>query len=337
MTTARTVWFERAAGSPSAVAVVRQAPLGAPGPGEVRVRTICSGVSAGTERLVLRGGVPPEAHALMALPLMRGSFDLPIAYGYATVGTVDAVGDGVDPGRLGERVFLLHPHQDRFIAPEAALRPLPREPPAERLVLAPNLETAINVVWDAELSLGDRVVVTGLGVVGLLITWLAVRAGASAVIAVDPDPDRRRLALTLGAVDGAEHPDPAAVAAADVLIEASGAAAALSALVERAGPEARIIVASWYGRTPTPLPLGGRFHPHRVTIRSSQVGRIDPRRSGRWDYARRFDLVGALLRESALDGLIAPPVALSTAPEVYAELAEGVRWNPPQRVFDATR
>jgi threonine dehydrogenase-like Zn-dependent dehydrogenase len=337
MIMARTIWFERPAGSTSSVAVVREEPLREPGPGEVRVQAICSGVSAGTERLVLRGGVPPEAHAIMALPLMRGSFDLPIAYGYATVGTIDAVGAGVDHGRVGERVFLLHPHQDRLIAPEAELRPLPREPPAPRMVLAPNLETAVNVIWDAEVSLGDRVLVTGLGVVGLLITWLAVRAGASAVTGVDPDRDRRSLATTLGAAVGATAPDPAAIAAADVLIEASGAPSALASLVEHAGPEARIIVASWYGREPTPLPLGGRFHPHRVTIRSSQVAHIDPQRSGRWSHARRFDLVSALLRDSALDRLIAPPVPLSTAPEVYAELAAGARWNPPQRVFDATR
>src|SRR6185436_16291899 len=127
MTTARTVWFERAAGggSPFAVAVVRQAPLGAPGPGEVRVRSICSGVSAGTERLVLRGEVPPEVRALMALPPMRGTFDLPIAYGYAAVGAIEAVGPGVAAGRIGERAFLLHPHQDVLVAAEGDLRPLP--------------------------------------------------------------------------------------------------------------------------------------------------------------------------------------------------------------------
>lgn len=337
MIMARTIWFERAAGSTSAVAVVREEPLREPGQGEVRVQTICSGVSAGTERLILRGGVPLEAHAIMALPLMRGSFDLPLAYGYATVGTVDAVGPGVDRGRVGERVFLLHPHQDQLIAPEAALRPLPRELPAPRMVLAPNLETAVNVLWDAEVSLGDRVLVTGLGVVGLLVTWLAVRAGASAVTGVDPDKDRQRLATTLGATVAATAPDPAAIAAADVLIEASGVPAALATLVEHAGPEARIIVASWYGREPTKLPLGGCFHPHRVTIRSSQVAHIDPRRSGRWSSARRFELVSALLTDSALDRLIAPPVPLSAAPEVYAELAAGARWSPPQRVFDATR
>jgi threonine dehydrogenase-like Zn-dependent dehydrogenase len=337
MMRARTVWFERAVGSAAAVAVVREESIRSPGPGEVQVRTICSGVSAGTERLILRGSVPPEARDIMALPLMRGSFDLPIAYGYATVGTIDAVGQGVDAARHGARVFLLHPHQDWLIAPESALRPLPEGPPPERLVLAPNLETAINVIWDAEVALGDRVVVTGLGIVGLLIAWLAGRAGAGAVTAFDPDSDRRELAIALGATATSALPDPAAVASADVLIEASGVPAALAMLVEGAGPEAHVVVASWYGGELAPLMLGGRFHPHRVTIRSSQVSRIAPKKGGRWSSERRFDLVGTLLRDDALDRLIATPVPLSEAPRVYAELAAGTRWNPPQRVFDATR
>src|SRR5262249_49756756 len=161
----------------------------------------------------------------------------------------------------------------------SAIRPLPAGPPPARLVLAPNLETAVNVIWDAEVGLGDRVVVTGLGVVGLLITWLAVRAGASAVIAVDPDEDPRRLAIRLALAPGAAPspgpPAPSAIASADVLIQASGAPAALASLVADAGLEARIIVASWYGVDPVQIPLGGRFHPNRVTIRSSQVARID--------------------------------------------------------------
>ncbi len=332
MSAARAVWFE----SPG-IAALREEELRAPGAGEVLVQGICSGISAGTERLVLSGTVPPEARAIMALPQMRGGFDLPVSYGYALVGRIEAVGAAVAPHRVGERVLLLHPHHDRAIAPIEAIRPLPEGPPSERLVLLPSLETAINVVWDAGVTLGDRVLVTGLGVVGLLIAHLAARAGAEAIIAVDPDPDRRALALALGATETRAEPDPEIIAECDVSIEASGSPRALAALVEHAGLETSVIVASWYGSAIAALPLGGRFHPHRVSLRSSQVGRIDPRRSARWTYARRWTLAGDLAGDPDLDRLIAPSVPLSRAPSVYAELAAGARWSPPQRVFDMVR
>lgn len=332
MSAARAVWFE----SPG-VAAVREEPLRAPGAGEVLVQAICSGISAGTERLVLSGTVPPEARSIMALPQMRGSFELPVSYGYALVGQIEAAGAGVDASRLGERVLLLHPHQDRVVAPIDALRPVPDGAPSPRLVLLPNLETAINVVWDAGVALGDRVLVTGLGIVGLLVAHLAARAGAAQIVAVDPDPDRRALALALGATAALAELDPAGVAESDVSIESSGSSSALAALVEHAGLEASVVVASWYGSTIASLALGGRFHPHRVTLRSSQVGRIDPRRSARWSHARRWALAGELCCHEDLDLLIAPSIPLAQAPAVYAELARGERWSPPQRVFDMTR
>lgn len=329
---ARALWFE----SPG-VAALRDEPLAEPGEGELRVRAICSGISAGTERLVLMGEVPEEARAQMALAAMRGSFALPIAYGYATVGVVEALGPGVDAARLGERVFLFHPHQDVLVSAASALRSLPSAPPPERLVLAPNLETAVNAVWDAGVGLGDRVLVSGLGVVGLLIAWLCRRAGAGAVIGVDPEEARRDLARALGATRTLAAATPEEIAPADHLIEASGTPAALGALVADAGPEAKITVVSWYGRGEVPLPLGGLFHPHRVTLRSSQVGQLDPARRGRWDHARRWALVGELLGEPALDALIAPPVPLSAAPALYARLARRERLHPPQQVLDSAR
>jgi threonine dehydrogenase-like Zn-dependent dehydrogenase len=326
---ARAVWFER-----PGIAAVRDEPLAAPGDGEVLVRALCTGISAGTERLVLRAEVPPEARGVMALPSMRGGFELPIAYGYAAVGVIDALGPGVLGARRGERVFALHPHQDRFVVASSALRPLPSGPPAARLVLAPSLETAINVVWDADVGLGDRVVVTGLGVIGLLVAWLARRAGAAEVIAFDPDAERAALASAFGATGIAGGVDASAAGEADVLVECSAAPSALAALVGSAGPEARVVVASWYGGRHAALPLGGTFHPNRVTIRSSQVAAVAARRRDRWTTARRWGLGCALLEERGLDRLVAPAVPFDEAPRLYAELAAGARWMPPQRVLD---
>ena len=304
-----------------------------PKAGEVLVRTLCSGVSAGTERLVLGAAVPPEIREAMALPSMQGGFELPISYGYAAVGVIDELGEGVAPSRRGARVLALHPHHDRFVVAEGALRPLPLATPPERAVLAPNLETAVNAVWDAGVGLGDRVMVTGLGAVGLLVTFAAARAGAS-VVGVDPDAGRRELARALGAARATDHPERSDLAAADALVEASGSPAALAGLVAGAGVEAQIVIASWYGTRPVELGLGGSFHPHRVTLRSTQVASIAPARRGRWTIARRWDLVCELLVDERLDRLLAPPTPLAQAPALYAALARGDLRGAPQQVLD---
>jgi threonine dehydrogenase-like Zn-dependent dehydrogenase len=330
VTFSRTVWFEA-----QGAASLRVEPVKSPSDGEVLVRSSFSGISAGSERLVLLGRVPSGVRSEMRLEAMRGSFALPVAYGYANVGVIEAAGAAVPRERLGERVFALHPHQDLFVLDHRALRPLPEGPPAARMTLGANLETAINVIWDAEIALGDRVAITGLGVVGLLVAWLARRSGAS-VVAFDPDPERCERARALGA-EAERAATASLIAEADVMIEASGAPAALAGLVEHAGPEARVVIAAWYGDVPTSLALGAGFHAHRVSMRSSQVARIAPGRTSRWTTARRWRLVCDLLRESALDALVAPPVPLSDASATYEELARGVRWSPPHRVFDASR
>lgn len=328
MTVSRSVWFER-----PLVAELRHEAIGSPGPTQVRIQALFSGISAGTERLVLRGDVPLEARGLMALPSMRGTFEFPISYGYATIGVVDAVGLGVAADLIGQRVFALHPHQDVIITDVTALRPVPTDLPSERLVLAPSVETALNVLWDAGIALGDRVVVVGMGVVGLMIVRLAVRAGAASVAFIERAPERASLAASFGGT-GATSAD---IEAADILIDASGAPAALAMLVDGAGLEARVVAASWYGTKGVPLPLGGRFHPNRVTLRSSQVSHMASCHLSRWTYERRWALVGNLLDDPLLDRLLAPSTPLSEAPAVYSELAAGTLWCPPQRVFDSRR
>ncbi|MDI1477734.1 zinc-binding dehydrogenase [Polyangium sp. y55x31] len=331
MTRARAIWFER-----PGVAVLRDEPLPDPGPHEALVRTLACGVSAGTERLVLTGRVPPDIRAVMALPTQRGSFDLPTSYGYAAVGVVEAIGAATSPDLLGRTVFALHPHHDRFISNEQALRRLPDGIPAPRATLAANLETALNAVWDAEIALGEQVVVVGLGVVGQLVARLATRAGGR-VVCIDPDERRAALARELGCAAALPSIDAAIVAEADVLVEASGSPEALAALVASAGHEARILVVSWYGEHGVTLPLGGRFHPNRVTIRSSQVGTIPPARRARFTFERRFSVVNELLHDACLDRLVGPLVPFTDAPRLYASLAAGDAWNPPHRVLDPSR
>ena len=162
--------------------------------GEVLVEARFSGISRGTEALVLRGGVPRAERARMRAPLQAGSFPFPVKYGYAAVGRVVA-----GPAELeGRDVFVLHPHQDRFAAPAAMAVPLPRGLPAGRAVLAANMETALNIVWDSGASAGDRIAVVGAGMVGALAGWLCARLPGAEVTLVDVNPERAALAAALG-------------------------------------------------------------------------------------------------------------------------------------------
>lgn len=330
MKTARAVWFER-----RGEASLRAEQIAEPREGEALIHTLYSGISAGTELKVLLGQVPESARRELTLPLMRGSFDLPISYGYCCVGEVEAVHPSVTSLGVGDRVFCLHPHHDYFNAPQATLRRLPQDLPAQRLVLAANMETAITVVWDAKVELGDVVVVVGLGVVGLLVVRLLRLSGASRVVAVDRLEHRLALAASVGATEVHAGLSASMVAAADVIIEATGSPEPLAMITANAGHGSRVVIASFYGDAPATLSLGGLFHTHRVSLLSSQVGTIPASKRDRWSFDRRFELVRERLHDEALDALLAPAVPLSEASRVYAALASGEPRANVQLVFDA--
>ncbi len=277
--------------------VIRRQCLPTPAADEARVRTLFSGISRGTESLVFRGRVPESQYLAMRAPFQEGAFPGPVKYGYMAVGEVE---DG--PGELlGRSVFCLHPHQDRFVVPAAALRPLPDGLPAERAILAANMETAVNGLWDAMPGLGDRVVVVGGGVIGLLQAWLCRQIPGTEVTLLDTNPQRAEVAEVLGLHFAL--PDQA-LAEADLVIHASGQAAGLRRALTLAGVEATILEMSWYGEQTVAVPLGEAFHSRRLTIRSSQVGRLPATRLARWDYERRMRLALRLLCDPVLDVLI---------------------------------
>lgn len=314
--TARAFWV-RAPGEGE----LREAVLPALGRDEVRVRTRFSAVSRGTETLVFRAEVPPSLHAEMRAPFQEGAFPAPVKYGYINVGTVEALGTDTDPALLGRHVFTLYPHQDVYQVPATSVRVLPDALPAGRAVLAANLETAVNGVWDAEVSVGDRVLVVGAGVVGLLVAWLCARMPGTEIVVVDPNEARARQAEQLGAV---WHPDVSAAAsggAFDVAIHASGNPAGLAAALPALGDEATLVELSWYGTRSVPLALGEHFHPRRLRLVSSQVGQLPPAKRPRWGYDRRFETVARLLEDPALDALITDESPFERLPEVMAELA----------------
>ncbi len=293
---------------------LRPEPLAPPGIGEVLVQTTFSGISRGTETLVFQGRVPASQHEAMRAPFQAGGFGLPLKYGYSSVGMVTAGATEL----LGRRVFCLHPHQDRYVVPAAAVIPLPDAVPDARAVLAANMETALNALWDAAPRIGDRVAVIGAGVVGALAAALLARIPATEVQLIDIDPRKAAIAAALG-VDFAS-PD-SAQGNLDLVIHASGAADGLARALELAGFEAKIIELSWYGDRAVALPLGEAFHSRRLRLISSQVGAVARARRSRWDHRRRLALALDLLADPRLDVLLEPPAPFARLPAVMAELA----------------
>ena len=294
----------------------------APGPGEVRVRAIASALSQGTEMLVYRGEVPADLP--LDLPTLDGSFSFPIKYGYATVGRVLDSGGDVENLAPGDTVFVHHPHQDVFLVPAEALVRLPSGLDSLLGLFVANLETALNVIHDTPLHLGEAALVFGQGVVGLLATQLLRLAGAGRVLVVDPVKKRRERALDVGA-DEAFEPDDVpervldatAGRGADVAVEASGSGVALQAAIEAVASEGTVVVASWYGTKPVALSLGEHFHRGRVRLRSSQVGGMNPDLGPRWDHARRMETVLGLLPRLRLKELISHRFPFDRAPDAY--------------------
>ncbi|VTU39340.1 Putative L-galactonate oxidoreductase [Variovorax sp. PBS-H4] len=295
---------------------LRQATLATPGPGDVLVRALHSGISRGTELLVFRGEVPESEHERMRAPFQEGSFPAPLKYGYASVGVVEQGPQAL----LGRTVFCLYPHQTRYVVPAEAVHPLPEGLPPARAVLAANMETAVNALWDAAPRVGDRISVVGAGVVGLLAAWLAGRMPGCEVEVVDTNPERRAVAERLG-VDFAspQHARPDA----DLVIHASGNAEGLATALRLAAFEATVLEMSWYGRQAVTLPLGEAFHSRRLTLRSSQVGHVSLPQRARWSHGRRLALALALLRDPALDALLTDAAPFEELPAVLQRLAAG--------------
>jgi 2-desacetyl-2-hydroxyethyl bacteriochlorophyllide A dehydrogenase len=313
-------------------AAVRDEPIRDPGVGEVLVQTICSGISAGTELNVYRGVAPQwrrrqdrDSHLFVA---DQPEWTYPLVYGYANVGVVAAAGPGVRESLVGETVFSYQPHRAWNVVGEGDVIRMPPLADVRRGVFLANLTTALNGVLDAHPNLGDVVVVSGLGVIGLLVTRLLRRAGAGFVIGVDQLALRRDLALEAGAQlvldpsDGVpeivlEHTGGRG---ADIVIDASGAAPALNAAIRSVGVDGLVIALSWYGGPIDSLELGAEFHHNRVRIRSSQGDHVSPELGSLWSLERRNALSLQLLAELPLEGYITHEFAPGDAADAYARL-----------------
>jgi threonine dehydrogenase-like Zn-dependent dehydrogenase len=295
---------------------IRSIPVRDPGPGEVLVRTLRSGVSRGTETLVFGGRVPADQYAAMRAPFQEGEFPGPVKYGYLSVGVVER-----GPSELrGRTVFCLYPHQTSYVVPATAVAVVPEEVPPARAVLAGTVETAVNALWDAAPLVGDRIAVVGAGMVGCCLARLLARLPGVRVTLVDIDATRADAAAALGA-DFALPAD--ASGGRDLVFHTSATAAGLQRSLDLLAPEGTVVELSWYGDAPVHLSLGGAFHSGRLGIRASQVGTVAAARRDRRTAADRLALALELLHDPAFDTVITGESRFDELPGVMARLTDG--------------
>src|ERR671912_159505 len=298
------------------VGEIRPVPLRPPGPEDVVVRTLRSGISRGTEALVFRGGVPASQYAAMRAPFQEGDFPGPVKYGYLSVGVVEHG----PPPLYGHTVFCLYPHQTAYVVPARSVVLVPEAVPVQRAVLAGTVETAVNALWDAAPLVGDRVTVVGAGMVGLCAARLLVGIPGVEVTVVDVDPER---AVVVGAI-GADFALPTgAEGGRDLVIHASATSTGLQLSLDLLSAEGTVVELSWYGDAEVNLRLGGTFHTGRLSIRASQVGTVSPARRGRRSATDRLGLALHLLEDPAFDALLTGSSAFDDLPETLRRLADG--------------
>jgi hypothetical protein len=293
---------------------IREERLEPVGRGQVLVQTLYTAVSRGTEGLVFAGRVPVSEYRRMRAPHQGGEFPAPVKYGYANIGRVL---EGAEQLR-GRTVFALYPHQTAYVADESAVFPLPDGVPPARGVLAANLETCVNALWDARPLLGDRVSVVGAGVIGCLCAYLAQRFIGIEVELVDVRAERRTVAAALGIHFATPE---AARRERDLVFHASATASGLETALSLAIQDGTVIELSWFGAGEVAVPLGSAFHARRLTLRSSQVGTVSPNARPRWRHANRLELALALCRDPALDVLFSEEGEFEALPDTMRRLA----------------
>lgn len=299
-------------------------PIGAE---EVLVQTIVSAISPGTEMLVYRGQCPAldDPHDAFS-----SKIEYPIAYGYACVGQILETGKQVDKSWRGRLVFAFQPHRSFFITHHPSLVALPPRFSPETACFLPNTETAVNLVQDAAPILGERVLVLGQGVVGLLVAALLRQFPLERLVTTDFYPLRRAASQALGVnvcLDAGRPDLEAAIrqslpSGADLTFEVSGSPLALDTAIEQTTFSGRIVIGSWYGQKTAAIPLGGRFHRSRIKILSSQVSTLSPELSGRWDKSRRFGVAWEALAKIQPEQWITHRFPLQKADDAYRLLDE---------------
>jgi 2-desacetyl-2-hydroxyethyl bacteriochlorophyllide A dehydrogenase len=315
---------------------VREEPIPDLQPGRVLVQTHISAISPGTEMLVYRGQFPGGMATDAGISTLASEFSYPLKYGYSVVGQVVKAGRGVDRSWEGQRVFAFQPHQSHFQADPVELIPVPEGLAVDEAVFLPNMETAVNFVMDGKPLIGERVLVLGQGIVGLLTAALLVRFPLRCLVTVDRYSTRRSTSLLFGP-DASLDPESPGFSAqthellpegADLAYELTGSPAALDTAIALTGFEGRVVIGSWYGQKRANLDLGGRFHRSRIRLISSQVSTLAAELTGRWSKQRRFEVAWEMVRSIQPAKLITQRFPIQEAGRAYALIDE----NPEKTI-----
>lgn len=309
---------------------IREQAINQPAANEVIVEVICSAISAGTEMLVYRGQLPAEISIDATIESLQNQ-QYPLQYGYACVGEVIQTGAEVEKSWLGKKVFAFQPHATFFVSQVDNLIPVPDDIAPEDAVFLANMETAVNLVQDGKPLLGERVVVLGQGIVGLLVTSLLGQIPLSELLVADKFSLRREFAQKFGA----DSFDPTNteelknqqqrvhdLSGADLIFELTGVPDALNLAIDLSGYHSRIVVGSWYGTKTSPVYLGGAAHRNRLQIITSQVSSLAPELSGRWTKVRRFEVTWEMIRRVKPSAFVSRRAALAEANGIYSQLDE---------------
>jgi 2-desacetyl-2-hydroxyethyl bacteriochlorophyllide A dehydrogenase len=308
---------------------LHEEPLPALGAEDVLVETICSAISAGTEMLVYRGHFPRDLEADPVISSLRGGFKYPLAYGYACVGVVRDTGSQVDTIWRDRLVFAFQPHTSHFITTPDSLFSVPSSLSPDSACFLPNMETAINLVQDGAPIFGERVLVLGQGIVGLLTASLLNEFPLDTLVTADCYPLRcnsspitPHLSFDPHAPGFRQKAMRSLKHGADLTFELSGNPTALNDAIALTAFSGRIVVGSWYGEKQVEVNLGGTFHRSRIKLISSQVSTIAPELEGRWDKARRFDAAWKALEQIKPEKWITHRFSIDQAAEAYRLLDE---------------
>ncbi|MTI17699.1 zinc-binding alcohol dehydrogenase [Rhodobacteraceae bacterium RKSG542] len=285
----------------------------------VELKTIASGISRGTEALVSNGLIPQSQFAQMRAPHQAGDFPFPVKYGYALVAQRQ--------GGKGGHVFALHPHQDFVALAEDEITDIPESIPPTRAVLAANMETALNAVWDGAPLAATSIAVIGAGSVGCLIAYLCSQVAGTTVTLVDPLTSRRHIAETFGCSYSASTKG---LGEQDLVFHCSATQAGLADALSLCRFEGTVMECSWFGAKAPSVPLGETFHSKRLRLVSSQVGAVAPAMRASTTHRQRLQKAIALLDDPRLDVLLGPPIPFMEAPQKLPSIFKDVQSSPFQ-------
>lgn len=264
---------------------------------EILIKSLYSGISYGTEKIVFDCKVPENQKSLMKAPHQVGEFNNEIKYGYMNVGKII---DG--PSNLkGKKVYTMYPHQSLYAIKINQASTIPNNLPIKRALLTANMETAINAVWDSKPTIGDNVYVIGAGIVGLLTGYVLSKIIGVNVTVIDNNINKKELVLSLNMnfsskINIINRPD--------IIYECSGNTKVLSDIIKFTDLETKVCILSWYGDQVSKINMGENCFSKRIKFIFSQVSNISAYKAKKWDNESRRALALRLLCDNKLDLLL---------------------------------